>query len=138
MANYNISDEFVYYCSKCKLNLNHRVVLVDKGIPKRVLCLTCKTDRRYTVASEPSNGIRVKRVAAKKPTKANPEAQWHQKLINSDKSIKEYNINARFAVDNRVKHPTFGLGLVVEVIHPDKIKVFFPDGAKVLKCGLAN
>lgn len=138
MANYNISDEFIYYCSKCKMNLNHRVVLVDKGLPKRVLCLTCKTDRRYTVSSEPSSGIRVKRSTTSKTPKINPETEWQKKLINSEKSIKEYDINSRFALDNRVKHPTFGLGLVVEVIHPDKIKVFFPDGAKILKCGLGS
>lgn len=117
------------------MNLNHRVILVDKGLPKRVLCLTCKTDRRYTVSSEANSGIRTKRSTASKTPKINPETEWQQKLIHSEKNIKEYNINSRFAIDNRVKHPTFGLGLVVEVIHPDKVKVFFPEGARILKCG---
>jgi hypothetical protein len=34
MTEYKISDEVVCYCSKCKLELNARIVRVDGGNPK--------------------------------------------------------------------------------------------------------
>lgn len=138
MPVYKIADEFVHYCTKCRLNLNHRVTLVDQGAPKRLLCLTCKTERRYTVSSDPSASTKVKAAVRKTTPKINPEIEWLEKLSNSTREPIPYNINTAFVLNDRIKHPTFGMGLVVEKIHPDKIKVFFRTDIKILKCGVAQ
>lgn len=135
MANYKMSDELIQFCTKCKLNLNHRVILVDKGDPKRVLCLTCKTERRYSDPTAKSK-TGTKRVFGARVPKINPETVWQEKLSASTKSVKPYTIDARFGLENRVRHPSFGIGLVVENIHPDKVKIYFPEGVKILRCGV--
>lgn len=44
-----VGHDILCYCSRCKMNLNHTIVIVDKqGRPERVLCNTCKSERQYT------------------------------------------------------------------------------------------
>ena len=51
-----------------------------------------------------------------------------------DKPPRPYRATERFAVGERVEHPTFGQG-VVEALELGKMTVFFPVGRKVLACG---
>jgi len=47
-----------------------------------------------------------------------------------------YNMNASFGEGDVIDHAAFGLGKVVEVITPDKIRVRFREGEKILVCVL--
>ena len=135
MTEYKISDEIVCYCSKCKLELNARIVRVDAGKPKRVLCLTCKAEHAYrkSAPAKPGEGkVRKPRVSAQK---VDQEAEWREKLGQSGKTPKPYAMDKVFVLDDRVDHQTFGVGLVVSLIPPGKVNVFFADGLKLMKCG---
>ena len=136
MTEYKISDEIVCYCSKCKLELNARIVRVEEGKPKRVLCLTCKTEHAYRKSAPAKAGegkVRKKRVSA---PKVNQEAEWRERLGRGTKTPKAYAMDKVFLLDDRVEHQIFGVGLVVSLIPPDKINVFFEDGLKTMKCGV--
>lgn len=132
MTVYKIADEFVHFCTKCKLNLNHRVTLVDQGRPQRVLCLTCKTERRYSPTKDPTIVRKTKTTSA--PKKDNPEIKWLEKLQTARTTSKPYTINATLKIDDVVQHTQFGKGVVVELIQPDKVKIYFREGVKLLKC----
>jgi len=137
MTTYKMADELLYPCTKCKLKLNHRIILLDGGQPKRVLCLTCKTDRMFRVsATLESNRKKPVRRSLSKIPKKDPSEGWLKKL-DSGKDIepKNYSMEAPYELNDRIQHPTFGLGLVVENIDDDKIKIFFREGTKILKCG---
>jgi hypothetical protein len=44
-----VGHDILSYCTRCKINLTHTIVTIDKlGKPNRVLCNTCKTERKYT------------------------------------------------------------------------------------------
>ena len=131
---FKILDELIHYCTKCKLDLNHRITLVEKGFPKKVLCLTCKTERRYSDPTKSAGGA--KKTSATRTPKINPEIVWQEKLRDSLKSPKTYSTESPYNLENRIRHPLFGLGLVVELIHPDKMKVYFSEGIRILKCGI--
>ena len=45
-------------------------------------------------------------------------------------------MNASFAEGDVVDHPKFGLGVVREVLPPDKIQVLFRDGSRLLRCAV--
>lgn len=133
-------DEVVHYCTKCKLDLNHRIILVDDGVAKRVLCLTCRTDRifrdRSRVAKSqgekrPRRSLTAKGVAKK----SDPEVEWRERLNETHTPPKAYSMDVILSLNDLVHHKLFGKGLVVGLIAPDKAQVFFPEGAKVLKCG---
>lgn len=135
MPEYKISDEIVCYCSKCKLELNARIVRVEGEKPKRVLCLTCNKEHAYrkSAPAKPGEG-KTRKVRVSVP-KVDQEAEWRKKLDRSNKSPKAYAMDKVFLLDDRVEHQIFGVGLVVSLIPPDKINVFFQDGLKMMKCG---
>lgn len=138
MANYKMMDEVVCYCTKCKMNLNHRITRVEGGQPKRVLCLTCKTDRNYRRMAAPKSSSE-KGAVVRKPrapsVKSQQEAEWRANLARGMQTPKKYSLEVALAMDDHIQHPIFGRGLVVGLIPPDKASIFFEDGVKTLKIG---
>lgn len=131
MTTLQIADELVCYCTKCKLELNHRITRVEADRPKRVLCLTCSAEHAFR-----------KTPAVKKPRTPRPpssqavqESEWRAKLEKRTKTTKAYAMDKTFLLNDHIEHQLFGVGLVVSLIHPDKIGVFFQDGLKTMKCG---
>lgn len=44
-----VGHDILSYCTRCKMNLTHTIVTLDKqSKPARVLCNTCKSERQYT------------------------------------------------------------------------------------------
>jgi len=129
---YKMLDELIHWCTRCKLDLNHRIIRVENGVPKRVLCGTCQTDRVYRPKS-----LNVRKAAMGKAaaTKAAQETLWREKLQGSKRAPKAYSMDGDYKIDDVVNHQTFGLGLATEFIAPDKVQIFFDDGMKLLKCG---
>lgn len=67
--------------------------------------------------------------------KADQEAEWRKKLDQGKKPPRAYAMDQVYKLDERVEHQSFGIGLVVDLIHPDKVNVFFEDGVKLMRCG---
>src|SRR5260221_549423 len=121
MTNHKMMDEVICYCTKCKLELNHRIIRLEAGHPKRVLCLTCHTERSYrksAPAKTDEGKVRKQRVPA---SKGDQESEWRAKLDRGNKSPKPYAMDKPFLLDDRIEHHLFGVGLVVSLIHPNKI-----------------
>jgi hypothetical protein len=125
-------EELIHWCTRCKLNLNHRIIRVDDGVPRRVLCLTCQTDRVYRPKSLSSRNAAMGKAAA---AQAVQEEQWRDKIKGSKRSPKTYTMEETFKLEDLVAHDKFGIGLATEFISNDKVRVFFDEGVKVLKCG---
>lgn len=70
-------------------------------------------------------------------SKGDQEAEWRTKLDRKNKVPKTYAMDQPYLLDDHVDHRLFGVGLVVSLVHPDKINVFFQDGLKLMKCGSA-
>lgn len=137
MANHKMMEEIVAYCTKCKLELNQRIVRVDAGRPKRVLCLTCNTEHAYRKSAPVPAGEKKKRAPRELSSKVDQEAEWRAKLAKPNKTAKSYAMDKTYLLNDRVDHKLFGVGLVVSFIPPDKINIFFQDGLKMMKCGLS-
>ncbi len=82
--------------------------------------------------TESKTKSRKKRVAA---PEVNQEAGWRKKLDQGHKTPKTYAMDKVYLLDDRVDHQTFGVGVVVSLVPPNKINVFFQDGLKMMKCG---
>lgn len=135
MTEYKISDEVVCYCSKCKLELNARIVRLEAERPKRVLCLTCNVEHAYRKSAPAKAGEGKVRKPRASSSKVDQEAEWRRKLDQGNKTPKAYAMDKVYLLDDRVEHQIFGVGLVVSLIPPGKINVFFQDGVKMMKCG---
>lgn len=138
MSEHKMLSEVITHCSRCKLDLNHRIILMDGSEPARVLCLTCKSEHKFrsgkksAPTSSGSRRLAISR-SSSTPKKGTVEADWRLKLSDKDQTPKSYKISEAFALDDHVYHQSFGRGLVVGFIHPDKVQIFFDEGVKVLK-----
>lgn len=47
-----------------------------------------------------------------------------------------FDISAELSPNDVVEHPEFGIGFVVELIHPQKVEVLFSEGLKKLACNI--
>jgi hypothetical protein len=149
MPPFKAGQEIDAYCTKCKMDLLHRVVAVAGGKPVKVECRTCMTTHVYraprnvrspgaspaagsSVASSPRvsssepSARRARTTAPSEPVALVPPQGAHVHL---------YKVTERFAPEAWVSHKTFGIGRVVREIPPDKIEVRFDDGPKVLVHG---
>jgi hypothetical protein len=128
------------WCTKCKMDLMHRIVAMVGTTPKRVLCLTCDSEHNYRAPKTgPAAAVKKKRVTKKKATKtlgvraAQKEQHW-QELVGDrvDATFRRYNISTTFKEGDCIDHPKFGPGAVVALVPPGKISVVFRDGDRLL------
>lgn len=122
-------DDVDSQCLKCKALTNHTIIaLIEEKIAK-VQCNVCRASHKYrpAVAAKPP---RVRAPAKpKRPAPRQHSADW-----DAAQALK-YSMTAAFRQNDLIDHPTFGLGLVVGTIQPNKIEAQFDGGRKILCCG---
>ena len=147
-------SEIDAWCTKCRMDLGHRVVAMVAGAPKRVVCLTCGAEHNYRAprndksSSGSSVHLRSNRESARPPaaktgggvraaTKAKNEAEryegWASKTLGQAvDAFTRYSMERTFRVGELVMHPKFGEGYVDQVLEGGKVNVMFREGPKVL------
>ncbi len=142
-------SEIDAWCTKCRMDLGHRVVAAVAGVPKRVECLTCRTQHNYRrpkgakdplprgtpTPSKPAAG---RAPAEKKLTKkaAAAVADWEGKVLgHSPADFTAYTVKDTFRKGQLLRHKTFGDGYVADILDDNKLNVVFRDGSKILVHG---
>lgn len=75
--------------------------------------------------------------ARRQANAAKLESAWQEAMLrHSATTPVPYSMQAAFAVQDVIEHPTFGRGEVLSVSPPDKMDVLFQDGVKTLRCKL--
>ncbi len=137
------------WCTKCKMDLGHRIVALVEGAPKRVVCQTCDSTHNYRAPKSAA-----KKVATKRATKAKTDTpklkretaaskaeserfkEWEKKVAGAaETAFKRYTINATFEEGQLVLHRKFGEGYVVEVDEEGKVYIMFSDHLRTLVHG---
>ncbi|MCM2278682.1 MAG: hypothetical protein NDJ89_11465 [Oligoflexia bacterium] len=140
-AGSNVAKETLAYCTSCKMDLNHIVVAMKGDRIAKVQCLTCKKEHVYKApkgVTEPGKAkpTRKKKETTAEATATSIEAEW-EKLMTSHKDapLKSYTTKGHFILGDKIKHPTFGEGIVGKLIYPNKIEVIFRTDLKILIYG---
>jgi len=130
-AKLSVGGYMKYHCSRCDLELGHTIVAMMNGIPIRVRCNTCGSERNY----------RTKKVLMERPSeprrlKARTNSDVYQQKLQDSviKTPRRYQASESFAVGDVVDHPKFGRGIVTKVIPPDRMDILFQDETKTLLC----
>ncbi len=111
------------YCGKCKELREHVIAALNaKGEIERVQCRTCQGNHLYRERASKSTSTRTGTRSSKKDSAS---------AIEGNGPLRAYSMQERYAVGDRVEHPKFGLGLVVEV-RAGKIDVKFGKELKIL------
>jgi hypothetical protein len=140
-----VGSEVDAYCTKCKMDLMHRVVAVLEARPKRAECLTCHSQHNYRkpkgaapaprAAGKPARAAKASTPGTKRLGKAAADllSQWDARIAGKGKGdFTRYSVKQKFRLDQLLDHATFGQGYVVSVLEDKKINVAFRDGEKVL------
>jgi hypothetical protein len=139
-------DDVEAWCTRCRMNLNHRIIAVVGDEIQRVNCLTCGSDHKYhlpkgTNDNEDSTGNRKgasppskRKTKAARSTAAKGEWSTFMSQMPEDLVPRSYRITDAYAATDYIEHPVFGTGRVLSVPGTQKIEVIFKEGRKILVC----
>lgn len=148
------------YCTKCKLDLTHRIIAMVGDEVKKVECKTCGSHHLYRrpkteklVAASKLKVVATKRETTgaseereKRPLSAKAAAaaqrerdqtsQWEHAIAGQPISaFKPYRVTLTLGRGELVRHPKFGDGVVARVIDRGKVEILFQDGTKTMAHG---
>jgi hypothetical protein len=136
-------SEIDAWCTKCRMNLGHRVVAMLQGRPKRVLCQTCGSEHNYRKEKGASDvspirrGGEPARSASSKDApargKARRENDWEAHVLgHAVSAFTRYSTVASLKQGELVLHSKFGEGYVTELVEGGKVNIMFRDGERTL------
>lgn len=146
---FRVAEELLAYCTKCRLDLMHVIVSMDRGVIVKSQCKSCggvhgfrppkgqenAPVREKIRRTSKSAGSTVKKGAAQ-PDSAEISRRWMELMAAcADMKPRPYGIQERFAAGELISHPTFGKGVVVSVPGSQKMDVHFEGGIKLLAQG---
>jgi hypothetical protein len=119
-------------CSKCG-DVWHVVVAKVGDQIAKVQCKECGAYHRYRSGDKPAARTRATTAARPRVTRA-PVERFEKPAVAADltRAVRRYSALERYAVGDRIDHPTFGQGVVEASPEPGKVTVFFAVGRKVL------
>jgi len=134
-------------CTRCKEVLNHRIVAMVEEKIVRVECNTCGGAHGYYPPPAAKAAKAPKKTAAgsstkspatprsrKDPTEADRD-EWAALRPNMEtERAAAYAMDGKFRMNSLVNHSVFGIGVVKQIIPPNKMQVLFQDGKKLLRC----
>jgi hypothetical protein len=129
-----VGGELDAWCTSCRLMKWHTIVALVDGKPAKVECQGCGKQHQYR-AQPPGSGDKsasTRTRAAKTATPAAPAVDFDTLLAGRDAEAKPYSPSTTYALNDVVRHPTFGLGVVTATPAPQKIEVSFRGDKKIL------
>ena len=154
------------YCTKCRLDLTHRIIAMVGDAVKKVECKTCgshhlyrrpKTerdaaqarmaqraeDRKQAAASASTaapgggGGTRAREERSARAEREQTSAWEHAIAGQPTSAFKAYRISMSFGTGELIHHPKFGDGVVQRVIDQGKVEILFKDGTRTMAQGQA-
>ena len=139
MTTYRAGQEIDAYCTKCKLDLTHKIVAVVGNKPAKVECRTCYGVHNYrapksaAAAAAAPSAPRAARSSSGSSRASAAKSEPEPPMVPPDHArIALYAISEKFSVGSWISHKTFGIGVVLREIASNKIEVRFDAGTKVL------
>src|SRR4051812_21248124 len=138
------------YCTKCKLDLTHRIIAMVGDAVKKVECKTCNSHhlyRRPKTERDAAHARMAKRAEDRKTATSSkggsiPKSQrdqaaaWEHAIAGQPSSaFKPYRITLTFGPGELVHHTKFGDGVVARVIDRGKVEILFKDGPRTMAHG---
>ncbi len=150
-----VGGEIDAYCTKCRMDLNHRIIAMVGDDVKRVECLTCHGDHNYR-RPQAERDKEKERKANRAAVHAGPGASkssgpkslgasklgakqlWERSISGQPATaFKGYSIKSTFAPGDLIRHSRFGDGVVARVIDAQKVEILFEDGPRTMAQAMA-
>lgn len=133
MEAFKVGGEVDAWCTTCKTMKWHVIVAMLGAKPAKVECNGCHKQHAFRPSEPGPKPVRAaKPRSTAVPPPAPPVDDLEAKLSGRADDARTYSPSDRYAVEEVVRHPTFGLGLVVGVPGAQKVEVAFRGGRKLL------
>ncbi|MFO0758375.1 MAG: hypothetical protein U0359_17925 [Byssovorax sp.] len=144
------------YCTKCKLDLTHRIIAMVGDAVKKVECKTCGSHHLYRrpKTERDAAAARLEKKAAERAAERkvggsgkseragvskaerSQTAEWEKAIAGQPSSaFQAYRITLTLNVGDLVRHSKFGDGVVQRVIDRGKVELLFQDGPRTMAHG---
>ena len=124
-----VGKDVLSYCGRCKMPLVHTILsLTKKDTVDRCECNTCGAAHKYR---DPDK-VKAKGAAKTRKAAVSPEVLWNEAMAQVSGLALPYDMSSEFILGALIEHASFGKGAVQEVIEPNKIRVIFELGEKIL------
>jgi len=111
-------DDVDTYCGRCKEDRVHAIIALNaQGEVERVMCRTCQSNHLYR--------------EKKKSTRTKSTREKGASPVVETGPARDYSMQVRFRVGERISHPKFGLGTVIDE-RSGKIDVRFGKDVRTL------
>ena len=131
-----VGGELDAWCTSCRLMKWHTIVALVDGKPAKVECQGCGKQHQFR-AQPPGAGDKGDKPpraprgrAAKAAAPATPAVDFETLLGGREAEAKAYSPSDTYALNDVVRHPTFGVGVATATPGPQKIELTFRDGTK--------
>jgi hypothetical protein len=145
------------YCTKCRLDLTHRIIAMVGDVVKKVECKTCnshhlyrrpKTEREAAharlekraearkVAGTGGGGTKAARAERAERAEREMVSTWEHAIAGQPTTaFKPYRITLNLGVGELIRHSKFGDGVVQKVLDQGKVEILFKDGPRTMAQG---
>ena len=128
-------------CKKCGAERYHVVLAHTTPTSAKVECEICKSKKTYKLSNLAKRASSATGAKAKAPrgtsarsisARAAAHETEYQAMLTADGSaVAPYNMKNKFASNQKIQHPKFGVG-IVKTAFSDKVEVVFPDEVRNL------
>jgi hypothetical protein len=133
MSKLGVGKEIVTYCSKCKLDLAHTIVVMkDDVTPLKVECRTCGSIHNFKAKGSATAKKKTKTRAPRRSAEEKNISLWEEAMSKNETEPVKYSIKSNFSAGQIIDHPKFGQGVVDKLIDADKVEVIFRTTTKTL------
>ncbi len=138
-----VAKSFTTFCKKCDADRYHTVLAHTTATSAKVQCEVCKAKSTFklpkagakkdgTAPKRALAGAALKRKEAAASAKKNAHSNEYSALVAAISSdAQKYNMKNKFAVNTKIQHPKFGVG-VIRAVQQQKIEVVFEDEVRQL------
>lgn len=135
MATHRVGGEVDATCTRCRMELAHTILALVGTKVARVRCNTCGSDHVYRGTQRPSRSAAARTRASTAEKTPKTVVGFDAQLAALDVSkAEDYRPDHIYAVDQVLRHPTFGLG-IVRSVRQDKMDVAFKAAERTLVQG---
>lgn len=142
-----VGGEIDAYCTKCRMDLNHRIIAMVGEDVKRVECLTCHGDHNYRRPAaerekEKERKANAREARGEAPAKAgkstarterSAKALWERAIAGQPPTaFRGYSIKGSYGAGELIRHTRFGDGVIARVIDAQKVEILFEDGPRTM------
>jgi len=128
LGKFSAGENIVSYCTKCRLSLDHTIVVVDNEKVSKVKCVTCGSTHKYRSAAAAAKHRSPRK---KDQTAKTSEVLWEICIAEAKGKERTYDMGGKYRIGDIVVHQVFGKG-VVRKLYLNKCDVLFKDKERLM------